>query len=189
MLDYYSSIKETDKFRKPHNYQMIYPNLLWTKPKKILEIGTASCGFAKFLKDNNIGEWLVGVDIKKGIISNHIPSKKTWEHLFDDFFEGNAMSPEFIDWIEKKKYWQTFDLVIDDASHQLDLQIYLIQMADRLLSDNGVYITEDIGSYQQAKSIIQNVPKSLKDKAYIVDLTDSVNDPFDRCVIIDNRKL
>ena len=104
MFNYESSIGETDKFRKPHNYQIIFPNFFLTKPKNILEIGTSSCGFAKFLKDNKIGEWIVGADITKGLVSHHIPSNLTWEHLFDDFFEGDAMSQEFRDWIAKKEY-------------------------------------------------------------------------------------
>lgn len=189
MFNYKSSFDVTDKFRKPHNYQLIYPNLLFTKPKNIFEIGTAACGFAKFLRDNNVGEFLVGADTKKGIIGGHISVNKEYCDLFDDFFEGNALSQEFIDWIYKKNYMNKFDLVVDDASHTQDMQIHLIKMADKLLSDNGVYVTEDIASYAQAKAVIKHVPKSLKESAYIVDLTDSVGDPFDMCIIIDNRKL
>jgi spermidine synthase len=190
MFDYKSSFEETDKFRQGnngHNYQLIYPNLFLTKPETILEIGTASCGFAKFLKDNNIGKFIVGADLKKGIVSYHIPSKKTWEHLFDDFFIGDVTSQEFLSWIKDKNY--RFDLVIDDASHTIATQIHLIQICKDLLSDNGVYIIEDISSYHNAKEIIKAIPKEYKQYAYIVDLTDSCARSDDICIIIDGRKL
>lgn len=187
MFNYESSIGETDKFRKPHNYQIIFPNFFLTKPKNILEIGTSSCGFAKFLKDNNIGEWIVGADITKGLVSHHIPSNLTWEHLFDDFFEGDAMSQEFRDWVAKKEY--KFDLIFEDASHTLEMQKHMISTCDTLLTENGVYITEDIGSYMNAKAIIRSVPTALRQYAYIADLTDSIGDPYDMVVVIDKRRL
>jgi|TARA_B100000073_G_scaffold84137_3_gene64784 spermidine synthase len=187
MFNYESSIGETDKFRKPHNYQIIFPNFFLTKPKNILEIGTSSCGFAKFLKDNKIGEWIVGADITKGLVSHHIPSNLTWEHLFDDFFEGDAMSQEFRDWIAKKEY--KFDLIFEDASHTLEMQKHMISTCDTLLSENGVYITEDIASYMNAKSIIRSVPTALRQYAYIADLTDSIGDPYDMVVVVDKRRL
>ena len=126
-INYESSIDETDKFSAPdgHNYRLLYQNVFLSKPNTILEIGTSSCGFAKFLKDNNLGEHIVGVDVKKGIVSYHIPSKLTWEHLFDDFYEGDAMSNDFLEWIKSKNY--KFDLVIDDASHTVTMQIDLLK--------------------------------------------------------------
>jgi spermidine synthase len=191
MFNYISSFNETDKFRQAHNnghnYQLIYPNFFLSKPRTILEIGTSSCGFAKFLRDNNIGNLLVGADLERGIVSHHIPSKLTWENLFDDFFIGDAISSKFLDWITEKKY--KFDLVIEDASHKLEDQMYLISKCEYLLSDSGVYITEDIASYDNAKTIIKSIPEKYKKYAYITDLTNSFDRPDDICVVIDCRQL
>ena len=140
-----------------------------------------------FLKDNNIGEWIVGADLKKDIVSGHIPSNLTWGHMFDDFFEGDATSQKFLDWLEKKDY--RFNLVIDDASHTLAMQKYLISMANVFLEDNGVYVTEDIASYGNAKEIIKSVPEELKKYAYIADLTDAYQLHDDMCVVIDKGRL
>lgn len=190
MYDYLSSFDETDKFRREkngHNYQLIYPNFFLTLPSSILEIGTASCGFAKFLKDNNLAKFIVGADLQKGIKSDHIPSKLTWDSLFDDFFTGDATSQQFLDWVVSKQY--KFDLVIEDSSHTIEDQVNLISKCEYFLSDSGVYITEDIISYDYAKKIIEAVPVKYKQYAYIVDLTKSCDRNDDICVIIDYRRL
>lgn len=194
MINYESSIDETDKFRKNnrpdypgHNYQLLYHNFFISNPQKILEIGTSSCGFAKFLKDNNIGKYIVGADLRKDIVSGHIPSNLTWSHLFDDFYEGDAMSEDFLFWIKNKEY--KFDLVIDDASHKVDMQKYLISKCDFFMSDDSVYITEDITSYENAVDILKSVPEQYRTYSYIFDARYSCGRYDDLCVIIDYRKL
>jgi len=196
MINYISSINETDKFigsisKNPklgHNYKPIYSLIFNNNPlDKILEIGTASCGFAKFLKDNGIGSFLVGADIKRGIVSYHIQSRLTWEHLFDDFFEGDVASEIFRQWVSDKKY--KFDLIIDDASHEPQLQKYLLQICDDLLTNTGIYIVEDIRSYQQAVDNFNSIPKHLKIVSYIVDLSLSNGRSDDICIVIDKRNL
>jgi len=193
MFNYESTFDHTDKFRSNapqypgHNYHLIYPYYLMTKPKRILEIGTASCGFAKFLKDNNIGEHIVGADTTKGIVSGHIPSNDTWEHLFDDFYVGDAMEQDFLDWIDSKNY--KFDLIIEDGSHKVEMQTDLIRKSAKLLSDNGVYITEDITTPQNGAQILDAVPTKYKPYSYCVDLRHSRGRMDDLIVVIDLRKL
>ena len=188
-INYESSIDETDKFCPPHghNYRLLYHNIFLSEPNTILEIGTASCGFAKFLKDNNLGKHIVGADLKKGVVSYHIHSRLTWEDLFDDFYEGDATSNDFLEWIKGKNY--KFDLVIDDASHTVAMQINLLKKCELFMSDSSVYLIEDISSYNNAKEIIKHVPTSLKPYAYIVDLSDAYNRWDDICIIIDTRKI
>lgn len=197
MINYISSIDETDKFIRSikndctigHNYKPLYNSIFLSDYKldKILEIGTSSCGFAKFLKDNQIGNWLVGADLKRGIVSGHIPSKKIWPHLFDDFYEGDVSDPQFIEWIKNKNY--KFDLAIDDASHEPQLQKYLLNRCNEFLSDQGVYVMEDIRSYDQAKENLRYVPAELRKVAYIVDLTFSTGRFDDICIVVDKRAL
>jgi hypothetical protein len=195
MIDYSSSIDDTDKFRggilidgkAGHNYKNMYQQIFLTKPQTILEIGTASCGFAKFLKSNNIGTCLVGADKEKGIVSHHIPSRLTWCDLFDDFYVGDVSRPEFIDWIRNKNY--TFDLIIDDASHDAELQKHLVSTVTEFLSPNGVYVVEDIGSYDTAVMLFSCLPNHLKINAIIYDSRLSINRLDDLCLVIDLRNL
>ena len=193
MFDYLSSINETDKFRgglykearAGHNYQLIYENILSADLDKILEIGTSSCGFGKFLRDNQIGKYLVGADLKKCFVSNHIPSNQIWLDVFDDFYEGNVAQPQFIEWINNHNY--KFDLVIDDASHEVSLQQHLISNCESFLSERGIFVTEDIVSFSVARQLFDHIPNRLKPLSYIVDLSLSVGRSDDICIIIDKR--
>lgn len=193
IFNYKSSFDETDKFRSDHkwcpghNYRLVYPYFLMTKPKRILEIGTASGGFAKFLRDNNIGEYIVGADTSKPFISNHIPSNETWENLFDDFYVGDATKEDFLDWIDSKGY--KFDLIIEDGDHTLEMQTNLMRKCHRLLSDNGVYITEDIESSFVATRVLRSVPDIYKKYSYCLDLRYSNGRKDDLIVVVDLRKL
>lgn len=188
MLDYESSRDETDKFCSYHNYRLLYQNFFLTPHRKILEIGTSSCGFAKFLKDNNIGEFLVGVDLRKDIVSGHVPSNKTWCELFDEFYVGDVSKPEFKEWAESN-FRNDFDLIIEDCSHKLEQQKYLISLSQTLLSDKGVWITEDIHGYDNAKEVIKCVPDALQGLAYVWDGWDSKKRYDDFCVVIDRRRI
>jgi hypothetical protein len=192
-FDYLSSLEDTDKFRGSilldakagHNYKNLYNSVFITKPETILEIGTASCGFAKFLRDNKIGKFLVGADLTKGIISHHIPSKLVWCDLFDDFYEGDVSLDIFLDWLRNKQY--SFDLIIDDASHQSSLQKRLVSTCTQFLSPRGVYIIEDIISHEVAVDVFSSIPTHLRSKASIYNTSLSINRSDDICIIIDLR--
>jgi predicted O-methyltransferase YrrM len=192
-FDYLSSLEDTDKFRGSilldakagHNYKNLYNSVFITKPETILEIGTASCGFAKFLRDNKIGKFLVGADLTKGIISHHIPSKLIWCDLFDDFYEGDVSLDIFLDWLRNKQY--SFDLIIDDASHESSLQKHLVNTCTQFLSPKGVYIIEDIISHEVAVDVFSSIPTHLRSKASIYNASLSINRSDDICIIIDLR--
>tara|TARA_B100001778_G_scaffold15636_2_gene11942 strand:+ start:1835 stop:2416 length:582 start_codon:yes stop_codon:yes gene_type:complete len=193
MFNYESSFDETDKFRSNdslypgHTYNLIYPYFLMTKPKKILEIGTSSGGFAKFLKDNNVGDHIVGVDTSKPFTSDHVPSDKTWEDLFDDFYMGDATKQDFLDWIESKDY--KFDLIIEDGDHEIEMQENLIRKCPKLLSDSGVYIIEDIQCSWNVKRLMGCVPREYRPYSYYIDFR-YINHTYDDLIlVIDLRKL
>lgn len=189
MLNYESSKDETDKFCSVHNYKIFYQNFFITPHRKILEIGTSSCGFAKFLRDNNIGEHLVGADLRKNIVSGHIPSNETWCDLFDEFHEGDVSKPDFKYWIELN-YKNAFDLIIEDCSHKVAQQEYLISnIAPISLSETGVWITEDINGMDNAQKVVNAVTDDLKPYAYLVDLKRGKDRYDDYVVVIDKRKL
>lgn len=196
MINYSLCQSNTDKFRggivengrigfEGHNYQLLYKNFINDKTKSILEVGTANGGFAKFIKENNLNCFLVGSDIAPNAQHFHVADTTNYNHLYDDFYDGNSFSKEFITWIENKNY--KFDLVIEDADHAIETQIFLINYADKLISEKGIYVCEDVATYENAKEIIKYVPKNLKKYSYIWDASFSIGRTDDICVVIDCR--
>jgi 23S rRNA U2552 (ribose-2'-O)-methylase RlmE/FtsJ len=192
-INYESSLNNTDKFSGGvqnssffgHNYQLLYKNFLNNKLQKILEIGTANGGFAKFLKDNKFKSFNVGCDITPDDKHKHVSDYTNYNHLYDDFFSGNAFSQEFLDWNKVKEY--KYDLVIEDADHTVETQAYMLQNCHYLLNEDGVYICEDVQSYTIAKQLIQIIPSKYKQFSYIWDGSFSIGRSDDICVVIDLR--
>jgi spermidine synthase len=192
-INYESSLNNTDKFSGGvqnssffgHNYQLLYKNFLNPNLQRILEIGTANGGFAKFLKDNEFKSFNVGCDITPDHKHKHVSDYTNYNHLYDDFFSGNAFSEEFLNWNKTKEY--KYDFVIEDADHTVQTQSYMLQNSHFLLKDNGVYICEDVQSYDIAKTLIGSIPFKYKQYAYIWDASSSIGRTDDICVVIDMR--
>jgi hypothetical protein len=185
MIDYSLANKNTDKFTD-HNYQLIYKNFLNHNLKNILEIGSARGGFAKFLKENSFNSFLVGADLKFDHTEHLTPDLTNYNNFYNDFFEGDCFSETFLNWINTKNY--RFDLVVEDAQHTIDQQIFMIDNCEKLLNpNNSVYICEDLQGYNNAKEVIKYVPYNLKKYAYIWDASECTGRADDICIIIDTR--
>jgi len=196
-LNYESSVNNTDKFsggylknnQLGHNYQLLYKNFINKETKNILEIGTANGGFAKFLHDNKFNTIkdfkLIGADISPYDKHYHVTDHTNYNHLYNDFYVGNAFSPEFFSWNDSLNL--KYDLVIEDADHTYETQSYMIKNSFKLLSSNGVYICEDVSNYETAKKLIDSIPAEYKIYSYIWDGSGSINRSDDICVVIDLR--
>lgn len=147
--------------------------------------------------DNNIGNFYIGADIYdiksfddvQPIYKELVKSEDTFcTQLLNDVYHGDVEAPEFKKWLEEN-YKYDIDLVIEDCSHSLDQQKYLISLSDMVLSDNGVWITEDIVGYNNAQQVISSVPVSHKPYAYLVDLKLGKGRFDDFVVVIDKRKI
>jgi len=199
-VNFTHAMNNTDKFSggingsgsHGHNYQLIYKNFITHNPlythqlTSILEIGTANGGFAKFLIDNNFKSFLVGADISPTDKHKHVQDHTNYNHLYNDFYTGDAFTETFLNWINDKQY--KFDLIIEDGDHDAKTQAFMLANCDKLLSDAGVYICEDIqGGIQIAKQLLNYIPSKYKKYSYIWDGSFSVNRADDICVIVDLR--
>jgi 23S rRNA U2552 (ribose-2'-O)-methylase RlmE/FtsJ len=192
-MNYNLASENTDKFiggilksNIGHNYQLLYKNFLIKKPNRILEIGTAHGGFAKFLRDNCIVNTLIGADIAPNDFHNHVSNHTNYNNLYDDFYIGDAFTQNFIDWLKEKNY--IFDFVIEDADHSPQTQAFMLKNCNHFLSDNGVYIVEDVRSYEIAKDLIDFIPEEYRFYSYIWDASVATKRNDDICIVIDLRK-
>ena len=122
---------------------------------KLLEIGV-HCGdslkaFKETFKHSNC---ILGVDINN--------SCKTYEDITKNIFVeiGNATDANFINKITEK--YGTFDIILDDGSHNNKDIIQSFELLFPLLNDNGVYIVEDTICYKSESHIDINYPNHLE---------------------------
>jgi 23S rRNA U2552 (ribose-2'-O)-methylase RlmE/FtsJ len=188
-INFQNSVNNTDKFRGHynligHNYWSLYKNFV-KNDIVILEIGTAYGGFAKFIKDNFtckiIGAELQPIDCGQ----RHVSDLTNNNSKYDEMFIGNAFSSEFLKWNSDKNY--KYDLIIEDADHSYETQIWGLNHCEQLLQSNGVYVIEDVQTYEDAKKLMINMPQHLKKYSYIWDGILSVNRYDDLCVVVDLR--
>ena len=192
-IQYNNTIHNTDKFsggffndnRIGHNYQLLMKNFLHKDIPKIMEIGTANGGFVKFLKDNNFKSFFIGVDIAPLDIHNHVSDFTNYNNLYDKFYTGDAFCDDYIQWVLANDCKS--DLVIEDGDHNPEHQSFLLSHVDKLITKNGVYICEDVQSYDIATQLTSFVPEEFKKYTYIWDGRFSVGRYDDICVVVDTR--
>lgn len=193
-MNYNSTINNTDKFsggfhnsgKLGHNYQLLMKNFLHKDVARIMEIGTAHGGFAKFLKDNEFKSYLIGADISPNDPHPHVSDFTKYNNLYDQFYTGDAFCDDYIQWVTINDYKS--DLVIEDGDHDPNHQSFLLSHVDKLITKNGVYICEDVQSYDIATQLTSFVPEEFKKYTYIWDGRCSVGRYDDICIIVDARQ-
>ena len=63
----------------------------------------------------------------------------------------------------------------------------MISKIDKLLNPGGVYVCEDVQSYINANTIIENIPSEYRKYSYIWDASKSIGRYDDICVVVDMR--
>lgn len=189
-IDWEYCNKYTDKFRNDHtcghSFNDVYAPYL-EDSTSILEVGTQQGGFIKFCKDQIPNVYYVGADLYPCPVfgENNWVDTVSFNDLADEFYVGNAFEEAFIQWVKDKGLENKFDLVIDDGPHTLESQLWMIQYAGFFMSDDGVYICEDIAGIEYAEQIAAASP--FPEQTTIWDNSAKTTRFDDICVIIDRR--
>lgn len=144
-----------------HTYSVIYDRLFYQYKEKnvdFLEIGLNFGGNIEICLEyfKNINHY--GIDINDSVITDK--NKFT-------FYHGSFDDSNIVKEVCKRKY----DIILDDASHNLEHQIKSIHLYLPQLKDNGLMIIEDIQN-------IDDLPKLYKE----------INTDTHYCYCIDLRK-
>lgn len=149
---------DTDKNSYFHNYTRQYTPLLHNfreNPIKLLEIGVYNGGSIKAFKEAfKHSTCVLGLDI-----NNHC---KSYQDISNNIFVeiGNVTDANFINLITEK--YGSFDIIIDDGSHNNLEVIKTFELLFPLLNDNGIYIVEDTICYTSKSYIDINYPNHLE---------------------------
>lgn len=72
--------------------------------------------------------------------------------------------------VESLQYFPDADVIIDDGSHTLEDQLFVVRFLTSKIKAGGILVVEDIPSIEQAKILFDNVPMHLMPYAQIIDL-------------------
>lgn len=141
MKTYRDIVKEIGRTDKDgaHTYGQWYE--LWfqqfrDRPVNILELGVCIFGggcalsFAEYFQQGTI--WAVDIDTKPCSI-------EVFNHPRIKLIQGDAYHPDILKNFEGIQ----FDIIIDDASHEINDQFALVAMLKPFLADDGFYVIED----------------------------------------------
>lgn len=143
-----------------HSYIERYAELFspYREGCTFMEIGLALGWSLKMWCEYFQNSTIVGVDIS--VVFNPFEIEKNGNNLF--VLEADATKSEFLEHIKN----QTFDLVVEDASHMENDQVSIFQLLKSKMNPGGIYVIEDILSLDQSAERF----KSLHDNCKIIDL-------------------
>lgn len=159
-----------------HTYPVIYDHLFSSfKNKSInfLEIGLSSGGNIAICSEyfSDINHY--GIDI-----SDYIQIDRS---LFT-FYHGSFNDPSVLKLASQRQY----DIILEDASHQLDHQLESIELYLPMVKEDGIMIIEDIQDVNHLPAIYDKI-NTEKYFAYTVDLRFNKNRWDDLIVVIEHR--
>ncbi len=162
--------RKTADINKWSNYFDLYEHYLCkyrNRPVHFLEIGVDRGGSSKMWKTYFGREAVVvGIDI--------VPECKKFENPAENRFVeiGDQSDPVFLQkLIDKYEY---FDVILDDGSHIFEHQIKSLEVLWNALSDNGIYMIEDVHT-SYSPSFNGGVGESQTFIEYSKKIIDSIN--------------
>jgi len=186
--DFYFNNKDRKcKMQKWHHYFKIYDkhfSRFIGKSPKILEIGVKGGGSLELWNHYFDGDCeIYGIDINEECLD--VPNKLGMTNVHIDI--GDQESRTF--WLKYLKDKPRFDIVIDDGGHTMRQQIVTFEELYDHVSDDGVYLCEDLhtsywnddfgGGYKKEDTFIE-YSKNFADMLNIYFIKPWEIDPFKR---------
>ena len=171
----------TDKASE-HSYDTLYDEILSKYRNKVislLEIGIWQGGSALLWQEYFPKGKLVFLDIESRV------SENTWKSINKNRFDLHLMDAFTNESFENVKalYPNGFDIIIDDAPHTLESQIFTIQNYTKLLRKGGILVIEDIQHIDYASIIMQSIGDIPHKSCEVVDLR-PIKNRYDDVVIV-----
>ena len=173
----------TDK-NTTHSYLETYETLFKNKKntaQNILEIGVQEGGSIKLWYDYFENATIYGLDIRKikdiwSELKNKPRIKLGCFDAYDPNFVENQMKPLNV----------KFDIMIDDGPHTLESMISFIEYYLPMLSDDGIFVIEDVQSFDWIDTLTNSVPDEMKQFIEIYDLREN-KDRYDDILFVINK--
>jgi hypothetical protein len=157
----------TDK-NTVHSYLPLYQDLLIHKKESalnVLEIGIYQGGSIKLWHDFFTNSTVYGLDI--------MPIDSVWDTLKNNE-KIVLQSCDAYDNVDKFKSIK-FDFMLDDGPHTLLSMIKFIKMYTPLMTDDGLFVIEDVQSIEWIDILKESVPDHLKQFIKVYDLRQNKN--------------
>ena len=130
-----------------HRYGYTYRKLFWPykyKPIKLLEIGVG--GYGVGLGGESLNAWQLYFPFAK-IIGCDIHDKQRLATLNTKIYQLDQSSNDQLERLAKSE--EPFDIIIDDGSHLSNHQIISFECLYPALTDEGMYIIEDVYTFDK----------------------------------------
>lgn len=146
VLEFFESTTSRLCLRKPRWMVEDYVELLGrTMPRRILEVGLADGASTAMLAHLTDPELLVAADIseERAEVLDHLIDREGWQDSVRPHFGIDQADDELPAIAEREFGTEPLDLIIDDASHELDRTRRTFEMLFPLLAEGGRYLIED----------------------------------------------
>lgn len=166
-----------------HSYLPTYESLFDENKlniKIVLEIGVYQGGSIHLWNKYFQNAYIYGIDIEK-INPSTVPNSSNI-FIFDN---QNAYNPLFV----CEKVPNDIDIFIDDGPHTLESMVSAIQLYLPKMSNNGIFIIEDVQSIQWIHTLIKAVPLKYRSFIQIADLRNIKNRYDDILFIVNFNQL
>lgn len=137
-----------------HTYTKAYYGLLADRAldvKRVLEIGINAGGSLRMWEEFFLYAQIVGLDIRPEVLFNtgrirtYLADQSKAESLLEAIYNINVIP--------------TFDLIVDDGSHELQHQLITMKTLLPFLEVDGLYVIEDVGGIHcTPRTISDHVP-------------------------------
>lgn len=170
---------QSDKF-SVHSYGEIYEELLAPyrhTAKRILEIGIFK-GHSLLMWEAYFDGEVHGIDCSETPhdgMADLRPLIATGKHNIHIFDAGNEFD------VHKAFRGMTFDVIIEDSSHEINHQLHLYNIFSKYLSDGGIYIVEDVQHLDETGSLFESMDSTKK--ITILDRR-GIKKRYDDCLVI-----